>query len=243
MLYRVKPGQVSYGEAIGIILLENYVPFIPGDVANATSYDFPVRFQRVEGFSVDRIFRHDMSLTKDLVEAGKSLQREGVRAVTGDCGFMILYQEAMQKELSVPVFMSSLLQIPFMTGLLPPGGKIGVITANSASLDDTVLEKAGIRDLSVLEIAGLEGCEHFHSAVFDENGLLDSERIEREVVKTAGELVRDHPDITLLLLECSLLPPYAAAIREALGLPVFDYLSMINFVYSAVVKKRYSGYM
>ena len=50
MIYRVKNRQVSYGEAIGIILLENYAPFIPGDVANASTYDSPVRFQRVENF-------------------------------------------------------------------------------------------------------------------------------------------------------------------------------------------------
>jgi len=243
MLYRVKPGQVSYGEAIGIILLENYVPFIPGDVANATTYDFPVRFQRVDGFSAERIFRHDMSLAADVVQAAKTLEAEGVRAITGDCGFMILYQEQMQEEVSVPVFMSSLLQIPFLMGLLPPGGKIGIVTANSKSLDDTVLRKAGVPDTGSLVIAGLEKCEHFYSAVFIEEGILDSDRIEREVVDTAVQLVKHHPDVSLLLLECSLLPPYGAAVQEALGLPVFDYITMINFVYSAVVKKRFTGYM
>jgi len=243
MLYRVKPGQVSYGEAIGIILLENYVPFIPGDVANATTYPFPVRFHRVDGFSVERIFKHDMSLTGAIVEAGKALEREGVRAITGDCGFMILYQEAMQKELSVPVFMSSLLQIPFMRGLLPLGGKIGILTANSESLDNEVLEKAGVGDSSTLRITGLQDYEHFRSAVIDEEGVLDSERFEHEVVDAAVKLVESDPEIRLILLECSLLPPYGAAVYEATGLPVFDFLSMINFVYSTVVKQRYSGYM
>ncbi len=243
MLYRVKPGQVSYGEAIGIVLLENYVPFIPGDVANATTYDFPVRFQRVQGFSVERIFRHDMSLTAEMVQAAKALEAEGVRAITGDCGFMILYQEQMQEEVSVPVFMSSLLQIPFLMGLLPPGGKIGIVTANSKSLDDTVLRKAGVPDTGSLVIAGLENCEHFYNAVFIEEGTLDSDRIEGEVVNTAVQLVKRHPEVRLLLLECSLLPPYGAVVQEALGLPVFDYITMINFVYSAVVKKRFTGYM
>lgn len=243
MIYHVKPGQVSYGEAVGIILLENYVPFIPGDVANATTYDFPVRFQRVEGFSVDRIMKHDMSLTGEIVRAAKALEREGVRAITGDCGFMILYQEAIQKEVAVPVFMSSLLQIPFMRGLLPAGAKIGIVTANSASLDDAILRKAGAGDTGSLVIAGMEHYPHFHSAVFAEDGTLDSVLFEEEVVDASKNLVNNNPEVRLLLLECSLMPPYGAAVHEAVGIPVFDYLTMINFVYSAVVKRRYCGYM
>jgi hypothetical protein len=54
MIYTTPKGQVSSGEAIGILLLETSVPFIPGDVANATTYPFPVRFQKVKGFSVRR---------------------------------------------------------------------------------------------------------------------------------------------------------------------------------------------
>lgn len=52
MIYKAKKGQSSYGEAVGIFLLDTFTPFIPGDVANASSYKFPVRFQRVKGFTV-----------------------------------------------------------------------------------------------------------------------------------------------------------------------------------------------
>lgn len=243
MIYRVKPGQVSYGEAIGILLLENYVPFIPGDVANATSYDFPVRFKRVPGFSVDRIFAHDMSIADDLTAAARELEADGVRVITGDCGFMALYQERIRRAVSVPVVMSSLSQIPFLRTVVRPGKKIGIITANSQSLDETVLKGAGVSPGSDLAVAGLEGCDHFVSAVFREEGTLDSERVRREVVDTALELVHQNPETELLLLECSLLPPYAAAVSEATGLPVFDYLTMIRQLHDAVVPRRYSGYM
>jgi hypothetical protein len=53
----------------------------------------------------------------------------------------------------------------------------------------------------------------------------------------------DHEDIQALLMECSLLPPYGAAIQAAVNLPVFDYITMINFVFSAVVKQEYRGFM
>jgi hypothetical protein len=157
MIYRVKGRQVSYGEAVGIILLENYAPFIPGDVANATTYDFPVRFQRVENFSVERIFKHDMSLLDPVLEAGRALVREGVRAVTGDCGFMVIYQGQLAAALEVPVFMSSLLQIPFLRHMIGLDEKIGIITANSESLDEFVLQRAGADSSAGLLIKGLQG--------------------------------------------------------------------------------------
>ena len=52
MIYTTSKGQVSRGEAIGILLLDTSVPFIPGDVANATTYDFRCAFKRSNGFSV-----------------------------------------------------------------------------------------------------------------------------------------------------------------------------------------------
>jgi len=32
-----------------------------------------------------------------------------------------------------------------------------------------------------------------------------------------------------ILLECSLLPPYAKGVADKTGLPVFDYMTMIDF--------------
>jgi Asp/Glu/hydantoin racemase len=243
MKYRVKGRQVSYGEAIGIVLLENYAPFIPGDVANATTYDFPVRFQRVENFSVERIFKHDMSLLDPVLEAGRALVREGVRAVTGDCGFMVIYQKQLAAALEVPVFMSSLLQISFLRHLIGADEKIGIVTANSESLDDFVLQSAGVDESVGLVIRGLQDREHFAAAVIKEEGLLDAEKVEEEVVTAAGELTARDPKVRIVLLECSMLAPYAAAIQEAVGLPVFDFITMINYVFSAVVQRRYQGFM
>ena len=73
MLYKTRRGQVSSGEAIGILLLDTSVPFIPGDVANATTYTFPVRFQKVRGFTVARALSKDPAVYEELLPAAKSL--------------------------------------------------------------------------------------------------------------------------------------------------------------------------
>jgi len=245
MRYFVKGRQVSYGQPIGILLLENFVPYVPGDTANATTYRYPVRFQRVKGLSVEKIFSHDKSMYDAVKEAALQLKEEGVRAITADCGFMALFQEQLSDELGIPVFLSSLLQLPFMGQIVGKANSLGIVTANSKSLVDELLIASCVDEnlKKRLKIIGLEDDEHFYQAVFEERGMLDTSLVEKAVVQRAITLVEQNRDLKAILLECSMLPPYGLAVQEATGLPVFDYVTMIDYVYSSVVKHNYHGYM
>jgi hypothetical protein len=243
MIFETKKGRVSAGEAIGILLLDTSVPFIPGDVANATTYSFPVRFKKVENFTVARAIGKDPTVFDSLLTAAQELVQQGVRALTGDCGFMGIHQRKLARELGVPVFLSSLLQINFIKNLIGPDNKVGIITADSRSLDSTLLTAVGVSDGSNLVIRGLEDSEQFYRFAIEETGSLDVEAVEKEVVTVARDLVDQNPKTKAILLECSLLPPYGAAVQDAVRLPVFDYITMINFVFSAVVKQRYTGFI
>jgi Asp/Glu/hydantoin racemase len=244
MLYKAKKGRASYGEAIGILLLDtSFAPYIPGDVANATTYSFPVRFKKVSGLTVEKMFNKDIRFLNRVIEAGRELVEEGVKAITGDCGFMALFQREVAKQLEIPVFLSSLLQLPFLMRIVGEGWKVGIITANSRILDNALLKEVGIENMNFLYIKGMEDKENFKKTIIDEVGWLDSKKIENEVVSVAKEMVKEDPRIKVILLECSCLPPYGAAVQEVVNLPVFDYITMINYVYSAVVKKKYEGFM
>ena len=242
-IYKARPGQASYGEAIGILLLDSFTPFIPGDVANATTYDFPVRFQKVEGLTTKRVLGKDPTAFEPLLAAAEELVGSGVRAITGDCGFLALHQRRLAAVLEIPVFLSSLLQIPFISAILGPHRKVGIITANSKSLDETLFAAVGVEQDDRLVIRGMEDQPGFSEAVIEETGVLDTERIENEAVSVARKMVEDQPKVGALLLECSCLPPYARAIQKAVRIPVFDYITMINYVHSAVVKGMFMGQM
>ena len=243
MIYTTRKGQVSSGEAIGILLLDTSVPFIPGDVANATSYNFPVRFQKVKGFSVRRALSKDPSVYEDLRKAAEDLVQQGVRAVTGDCGFMGIHQKELARELDIPVFLSSLMQIPFISLLIGENAKVGIITADAKSLNADLLAAVGVADATNLVIGGLENQQQFYQFAIEETGSLDSAAVEKEVVTVARNMAAENPRMRAILLECSLLPPYGAAVQAAVNLPVFDYITMINFVFAAVVKQQFSGFM
>jgi len=241
MTYTIKNQQVSYGEAIGILLLDSVIPFIPGDVANATTYNFPVRFKKVPGFTVARVMNKDDSVYDDLLAAARDLAANGVRAVTGDCGFMALHQQRLQQDLGLPVCLSSLLQIPFIRHLIPAGTGIGIVTADSRSLTPVFLAQIHLSPGPDLLIQGMETCPEFASAVLEEKGTLDADEIQKEV--TAAALTLKDRGAGAILLECSVLPPYARAVHQATGLPVFDYITMINYVFQTLEPRGYHGFM
>ena len=242
MIYKANKGQTSYGEPIGIILMESFMPFPPGCPGNASTFAFPVRYEIVRGANMERlVYKGDPELLQPFIEAGWKLVREGVKAITGNCGFMVLYHDLMAKEFPVPVFMSSLLQLPFLNRLLKPDEKVGIVTANAKTLTNRHLEIAtnGI-DVPVA-VAGMEDQPHFYDAIHAEKGLLDFEAIEKEVVQVTQELVQENENVKAILFECTDLPPYAAAVQEAVNLPVFDFSTLVNYVFSALVRRRFDG--
>jgi len=197
----------------------------------------------VGGFTTKRALEKDPSIFEDLLEASRELENQGVRAVTGDCGFMAIHQRELAKILDVPVFLSSLLQIPFISSIIGEDNKLGIITADSRSLDAPLFESLGFESTEDLEIRGLQDQDNFFKAVIEEEETLDPYAIEEEVVSKARQMAAEEPKVKALLLECSCLPPYGAAVQDAVHLPVFDYITMIEYVYSAVVKRRFSGFM
>ena len=66
--------------------------------------------------------------------------------------------------------------------------------------------------------------------------------VAETVVGAAEKLVREHDDVGAILLECSDIPPYAYMVQDAVNLPVFDFITMINWAHHATTQKPYFGY-
>lgn len=239
--YTVGRGQDVAGVPLGVIVMDDHIPYPPGTPGNARTFDHPVLYAVVRGADMEHlIYNPDPALAERFLEAGRELVRQGVKAVTGNCGFMILFQEPLAAALPVPVYMSSLLQLPWVAAGLRPGQKIAVLTASGQSLTPRHLEIATHGQAVDIVVRGLETGPAFKAAIHDQVGTLDFDAIEAEVVAAALDVVGSDGAVGAIVFECTDLPPYAAAVQEATGLPVFDITTLIRFQMAGVERRRFA---
>ena len=221
--------------SVGVLMLDTRFPRIPGDIANAATFDFPVRYHRVTGASPGRVVRgDDRALLPFFVEGARSLEREGVRAITTSCGFLARFQEELAASVRVPVFTSSLMLVPIVHRMLSPGRAVGIMTVDGTALHASHLEGAGVPPEMGVVVAGLETEREFTRVLLGDLPALDVETARAEHVAVARRLVAAHPELGAIVLECTNMPPYRRAIQEATGLPVFDITTLVRMVREAV---------
>jgi Asp/Glu/hydantoin racemase len=146
---------------------------------------------------------------------------------------MALHQKTIAAKLPVPVFTSSLMQIPLVQAMLQPHQKVGVITADSRHLTPQHFSEVGVVKAQVV-VRGLETGKELHRVLLEDKEELDVEQAEADMVEIARELVSSHPEVGAIVFECTNMPPYANKIKSVTGLPVFDIVTLTNFVYQAV---------
>jgi hypothetical protein len=232
---RVRGGFNQYGFTVGVLMLDTRFPRIPGDMGNATTFPFPVRYHRVAGADPDLVVRRGAEGMLDaFIEGARQLEAEGVGAITTNCGFLVKFQREIAASVRVPVFTSSLLMVPLVHRMLPPGQRVGVMTVNAGSLGPEHLAGAGISADMPLAVAGLETEKEFTRVLLGDEMELDPELAREEHVRVARRLVGDHPDIGAIVLECTNMPPYAADVQRVTGRPVFDIVSLVRLVHDGL---------
>ena len=232
---RVQGGYHLYGFSVGILMLDTQFPRIPGDMGNATTFPFPVRYHRVPGASPDLVVRQgSRELLPAFIEGAKSLVRDGVQAITTNCGFLARFQRELAASVAVPVFTSSLLLVPMVHRMLPPGKAVGVLSVDASALTPDDFAGAGITSDMPVAVAGLETEREFTRVLLGNQLMLDVEAARREHIRVAQRLCAEHPEVGALVLECTNMPPYRADIQAATGLAVFDIVHLVQMVHTAL---------
>lgn len=232
------PERFVSGFPLGIIAVHLVYPKLPGNVANATTYPFPVLYKEVN-FEIERLFEGDPAIGEEIVAAAKELEQNGVRAIVGACGYFAHFQKQVADAVDVPVFLSSLCQLPMIKTGISSKKKIAVLAASGDNINDDLLEKVGT-DTSRLIVKNIGDLESFTPIRWGKN-TLDNGKLTEDLVQVVLNLQKENPDLGAILLECSDLPPYAKAIQAATGLPVYDFNTMIDLIYHSVVQKTYYG--
>jgi Asp/Glu/Hydantoin racemase len=206
---------------LGIVMLDTQFPRPLGDIGNAGTFDMPTRGE---------VLRSAWPLTVvlsagSLRQAGivpafqgvvRKLDRLGARAITTSCGFLVLLQKDLQLVTKLPVVTSSLMLLP---KLLQSQRRIGVLTISARHLGTEHLRCAGVpKDrLADVVVQGVAPGTEFVTRILGNQPQMDLGQAERDVVAAAVALKERAPDIHTVVLECTNMPPYIAAIEAATG--------------------------
>ena len=234
----VTGGKQVYGAPIGILMLDAQFPRIPGDMGNATTWPFPVLYRIVQDASPDVVVRQGApDMLDPFIDAARDLIRQGAEAITTNCGFLALFQAEMAQALGVPVATSSLMQVPMVQAMLPPGKRVAILTISKTSLTPEHLQRAGCP--ADIAVAGTDDGTEFTRAILGNEMQLDVETSRQDLLSAAHQLVKDHPDTGAIVLECTNMPPYQADIQAATGLPVFSIVDYVCWLQSGLRHRQY----
>lgn len=218
---------------LGVIRLDYDYPAAPGDIDSPESYMYDVLYRVVPGLTFQICQDNAMTpeIKSEFIEAVKYLEDKGVSGITGDCGFMMWFQELARQHTKKPVFMSSLAHLPAVTAATHDQELIAVLTANGKTLEpmrDLIKRECNIdTEDKRLVIVGCEDCPGFEAVALGEK--VDVPSVLPGIVKKTQEVIKHNPMIRAILLECTELPPYADALRAATGLPVFDAITNCDY--------------
>jgi hypothetical protein len=236
----VAMGSPISGFRVGILTLNTTHSLKPGNVQNATTFQFPVVYAVVRDVSIPSLLNGQASALGPILAAIAELEDRGVSVIVGACGSFIHFQEAATRAARVPVFLSIMLEVPLLLRTLPAQSKLGIIFASAATFSPRVCDQSGISDTSRIIALGADEIEAFRP-ILSQSGVLDSLALERGIVELVQRTIARNPSIAAWLLQCSDLPPYAAAIRSATNRPVFDMALLIEHLHGSAARRIYTG--
>jgi Asp/Glu/hydantoin racemase len=230
-----------FGETVGILGFRPWYGIVgqKGHVMNATSYDFPVRIGFVEdpfdpqGFTEGPCENRGWQLNH-WIDAALQMQEDGVRAIVCGCGLTGTMQSILQSAVEIPVYTSTMLFVnQFCHGQI--GGKrVGILTVSEDYLvahNRILFKECGVSDKTPVAIAGMEESAYVDGWAALYSMDYDYESAAKCLLEEACRLKARHPDIGGFLLECTEMPVFSDALREATSLPVWDAVDMVQQVH------------
>lgn len=230
---------------LGVIRLDYDYPPAPGDIDSPESFEYDVYYRVVPGLTFEMC--QSGKLTPDVriefLEAVEWLQAKGVSGITGDCGFMMYFQQLARQKTHRPVFMSALAQLPAVTCAFSRDEQIAILTANGESLRpmrNLIRDECGV-DVGEKRyiFVGCEDVPGFEAVALGEK--VDVASVTPGIVEKAKAVIREHPGVRAFLMECTELPPYSDAVRAATGLPVYDAITCCDYFISGFKDNKRFG--
>ena len=223
---------------IGILMLDTKFPRIKGDIGNEDTFSFPTVKKIVTGADTTKVVDlGDRGLLNNFIAAAKELESSGVSAITTSCGFLAKFQKELAESVDVPVFTSSLIQAKYIEPLLKKDQAIGILTIKKSSLTEEHFKGVGIENINKV-IYSMEETS-FEKTFMDTGIKFDKDKLQQDILDIATKMVNENPNVGAIICECTNMPPFSKAISDKLNIPVFDIVTLTNYIYSSLEKASF----
>jgi hypothetical protein len=219
---------------------------------NHCCYPYPIQYEIVEGVDiVTLVFKEDKSpCLEPIKKAAAKLERMGCRAISAECGYFSYFQKEITASVDLPVFMSSLLQVPLAQQVIGPDKVVGIYVGTKSAVHNEHLASVGIQLGSNYVIEGASDNDVCREFI---NLWIEGKRPERPQAyydKAANEFIshgvnffKQNPNMGAMVLECTGFPPFARQLQREIDIPVFSYSTLHDYAYSVAVHRDFYGHV
>ena len=215
---------------VSLLQLDTSFPRIPGDIGSPDTWRAELDIHIVPELSVGRVINTDPGAT-DIAAVEAAMDRVQGDILTTSCGFLCYWQGRLEARTATPFVSSALLALPGLRQGFADD-ELAILTFNA----DVLGSPAFAPSLGGFAgpVAGLGGGSHLRQVIANDLPALDRRRAEDEIVRLVDGLCHDGK-VKALLLECTNLPPYKAALKARFDVEIFDILTLIDSVKAGIV--------
>ncbi|RLJ60115.1 hypothetical protein BCF46_0309 [Litoreibacter meonggei] len=218
--------------AVTVLQLDTAFPRVPGDVACPDTYLEELQILSVKNATVERIVS-DRPNQVDIAPFEAALKQANGQVVVTSCGFLSYWQAHLDKQTDKPFISSALTSLSHLSETYKPD-EILILTFDAARLNK--LHFGQYADYAT-GVVGLPAEMHLRKVITENLSQLDTNRVIQELSEFIG--LKQRPHHKHLLLECTNLPPYKAALQTVTQLPVSDILTQIEAVRAGTIQPAY----
>ncbi len=224
-------------QPLGILMLDTKFPRVKGDIGNAKTWPFPVKYLLVENVIPDKIMGKEpfKETLLQFIDAAISIESFGVRAITTSCGFLAIFQNHISKHLSVPFVSSALVTIPFVSSIVG-SRRVGILTERAENLTEKHFQGVGWSQSDFdVKIFGMNKDAIFPQVFIGNQEEANLLELENDI-KQLAEKVKQDSSVKALVLECTNFVPWSHVISGITGLPVFHIVNTVEMVVNATLR-------
>jgi len=218
---------------LGILMLEGKMADVPGCMACEATFPYPVVRKVVRGSRTPLSAEEAWAMLPLYIEAARELEREGVAAITANCGLIALMQKELAATVRVPVVTSALLMVPDLHRLVG-GRRIGILTFFTHAVGERNYNASGWSSQDIpVALGGVGESESWNTFLRTKEVPPELRvRLTADLLAVVRGMLAEHPDLGAFVSECTMLPACLQAVREEVGVPVYDILTQLDLAMS-----------